>query len=116
MKATKLARALGWFSIGLGSAETLMPQRIANALGMPRHAGLIRAFGLRELGTGIGLLSRPRKAPWLWARVAGDALDIAVLYAAFRGAAEKRPQITAALGSVLAVTALAAVAGARASS
>lgn len=72
MNTKKIARALGWFSIGLGSAEALMPQRIAGALGMQRHAGLIRAFGLREIGTGIGLLTRPRKAPWLWARVAGS--------------------------------------------
>ncbi len=116
MKTKKVARALGWFSIALGSAEALMPQKIASALGMPRHAGLVRAFGLREIGTGIGLLSQPVKAPWLWARVAGDALDVAVLYAAFRSAPEKRPQVKAALASVLGVTVIDAVTGARASS
>ena len=116
MKTRRIARALGWFSIGLGSAEALMPQQIASALGMRRHATLIRAFGLREIGTGIGLLTRPQKAPWLWARVVGDALDVALLYAAFRSAPEKRPQVTAALGSVLAITAIDAVTGARASS
>src|SRR3954471_18313965 len=68
-----LARFLGWFSIGLGMAELLAPREMAR-LGGVRQEGLLQAYGLREIATGIGILSSPQPAGWLWARVAGDAL------------------------------------------
>jgi hypothetical protein len=73
------ARALGWFSIGLGLAELAMPRALARAAGMPNAPALTRAYGLREIGTGIGLLASRDPTPWLWGRVAGDALDIATV-------------------------------------
>ncbi|HEV7575165.1 MAG TPA: hypothetical protein VGO85_03905 [Caldimonas sp.] len=73
------ARALGWFSIGLGLAELAMPRKVARAAGMPNVPTLTRAYGLREIGTGIGILTSRDPAPWLWGRVAGDALDIATV-------------------------------------
>lgn len=33
-RADQLAKALGWFSLGLGLAELLAPRRITRALGM----------------------------------------------------------------------------------
>ncbi len=71
------ARALGWFSIGLGLAELLLPRKLAKFAGAPNVPLLTRAFGLREIGVGVGLLTSVDPQPWLWARVAGDALDIA---------------------------------------
>jgi hypothetical protein len=41
--------------------------------------GLLQAYGLREIACGIGILSSTRPSEWLWARVAGDALDLATL-------------------------------------
>jgi len=73
------ARALGWFSIGLGLAELAMPRTLARAAGMPNLPSLTRAYGLREIGTGIGLLTSKDPSPWLWGRVAGDALDMATV-------------------------------------
>ena len=73
------ARALGWFSIGLGLAELAMPRRLARAAGMPNVPALTRVYGLREIGTGIGLLTSKDPSPWLWGRVAGDALDVATV-------------------------------------
>jgi len=73
------ARALGWFSIGLGLAELAMPRRLARIAGAPNAPTLTRAFGLREIGTGIGILTSKDPSPWLWGRVAGDALDIATV-------------------------------------
>jgi hypothetical protein len=73
------ARALGWFSIGLGLAELVMPRRIARVAGMPNLPTLTRAYGLREIGTGIGILTSKDPSPWLWGRVAGDALDVATV-------------------------------------
>src|SRR5690606_27124213 len=57
MDVGKTARMLGWFSIGLGAAELLMPGALSRTLGVGRHDRLIRGFGLREIGAGLGLLS-----------------------------------------------------------
>lgn len=73
------ARALGWFSIGLGLAELAMPRRIARVAGMANAPRLMRAYGLREIGTGIGILTSKDPSPWLWGRVVGDALDLATV-------------------------------------
>ena len=73
------ARALGWFSIGLGLAELAMPRRMARIAGAPNMPTLTRAFGVREIGTGIGILTSKDPSPWLWGRVAGDALDVATV-------------------------------------
>lgn len=81
--ADKLARALGWFSVGLGAVELLAPGRLARSLGMEGHEGLIRAYGARELASAIPTLSID-KAVGLQARLAGDALDIATLATAPR--------------------------------
>src|SRR5678816_797739 len=67
------ARALGWFSIGLGLAELAMPRRLARIAGAPNLPTMTRIFGLREIGTGIGILTSKDPSPWLWGRVAGDA-------------------------------------------
>ncbi len=77
--AVSLSRALGWFSIGLGLAELLGARDIARTMGMREARPLIRGFGLREIGTGLAILGSPAGPAGLWARVAGDALDLAAL-------------------------------------
>ncbi|MBV8731023.1 MAG: hypothetical protein JO336_14550, partial [Acidobacteriia bacterium] len=72
-----LTRFLGWFSIGLGISEIIMPGVIARLSGTRNHKGLIRFYGLREVAAGVGILSQPKSANWLWARVAGDLVDLA---------------------------------------
>jgi len=79
--ARALADGLGWLSIGLGLGELLAPRALTRFLGMEAYAGLIQAYGAREITTGIGILSQDDPAPWLWGRVAGDALDLATLAA-----------------------------------
>ena len=67
-----LARTLGWFSIGLGLAEVIAPRDLARLTGFsgePRV--LLRLFGLREMASGVGLLTQHRPAPWMWGRVGG---------------------------------------------
>jgi hypothetical protein len=78
------ARGLGWFSIGLGLAECLMPRTMARAVGLQGKENLLRAFGLREIATGVGLLISRDPEPWVWGRVAGDALDLGALSAGLR--------------------------------
>src|SRR5437763_8919891 len=92
----RLARALGWFSIGLGLAELLAPRALTRALGMEGSEALVRAYGMREIGAGIMTLS-PDKGLGLQSRVAGDALDIATLLAGLRGDNPKRDNVAIAL-------------------
>jgi len=98
------ARGLGWFSIGLGAAEILAPRLLGRALGMPHSGGLIFLYGLREIATGVGLLRAKNRTPWLWGRVAGDALDLATL-AAHAGPNNKL-NIGLGMAAVAGVTAL----------
>lgn len=83
-RAETLATALGWFSIGLGVAQLLAPRAVARVTGVDHHPGLMRAVGVRELASGIGILSQEKPAGWLWSRVAGDAMDLAMLGRAAR--------------------------------
>lgn len=92
-----LARGLGFFSLALGLAELAMPRRVARVAEMgeldgagglrhlagqtplPSSQTLVRAYGLREVGVGAGLLTTADPEPWVWGRVAGDLLDIATV-------------------------------------
>jgi hypothetical protein len=100
------ARGLGWFSIGLGLAEFLMPRTMARVVGMPGRSTLLRVYGLREIATGIGILTSRDPSPWLWGRVAGDAVDAATLAA---HATPDNPRAGHALAAIAAVGGVAAV-------
>ena len=102
----RLARALGWFSIGLGVAELVAPRRFTRALGMEGSEGLVRAYGVREITSGLLSLS-PDKHVGLWSRVAGDGLDIAtVATAALRRGNPKRGNAETALAALMGITLL----------
>lgn len=103
--ADELARALGWFSLGLGLAELLAPRQFTRALGMTGSEMLVRSYGLREIGHGILSLS-PDKTVGLWSRVGGDALDIATLASAYRADNPKRDNVGLALAAVAGITLL----------
>lgn len=106
--AERLARALGWFSVGLGAAQLLAPRRVARLIGLtddPGNQAVMRGIGLRETASGVGLLTRPRPAGFLWARVAGDAMDLALLGRAYRNQQDgDRLRLAAAMAAVAAVT------------
>jgi hypothetical protein len=97
--ADRLARALGWFSIGLGVAQMVAPRRLTHALGMRGQENLMRAIGAREVASGVLSLSLDRGLG-MRARLAGDAVDIAVLLAAMRRGNPKRENVTLALAMV----------------
>lgn len=107
------ARGLGWFSIGLGLAEVLAPRMVAKTVGARRHDKLIRGYGMREIATGIGILSNPQPAGWLWMRVAGDAVDLASLRRAGKGRRNGRGKRLFGAASVAGVTMLDIVCAAR---
>lgn len=100
----RTAVGLGLFSVALGVAEIVAPDKMAESLGLQGKENLLRAYGLREIAAGLGILLASDPTPWLWARVGGDALDLATLGA---GANEDNPKgdvLAVAIGAVAAVT------------
>ena len=75
-----LVKGLGGASLGLGLTEVLAPGKVTALAGVDdtsRSRLVIRALGLRECGHAAALLFGPNKL--VWTRVAGDALDLALL-------------------------------------
>jgi hypothetical protein len=100
----KAARAVGIAGMGLGLAELVAPGWIAKQLGLsPKTARLLRAFGVREVMSGVGTVARKSPTLGLWSRVAGDAIDLAALGAALKKS-QKRGLMLAAIGGVLAIS------------
>src|SRR4051812_8361883 len=102
--ADRVARGLGWFSLGLGLAEIIAPGKLGRALGLEGKETLLRAYGGREIGAGMWALS-DTPAPAIWARVAGDLVDLGTLAAGLRGADEtQRRNAFIALAAVGGIT------------
>lgn len=109
-----LSGALGNNAMGLGVWGTFFPHSVNRFLGMNANPATIRVvFGLREFYTAFSLVGDPTRKDALWARVAGDLFDIAVLTRLNRPENPKRGNVRLALGVVLAVTALDALAAVR---
>src|SRR5215216_1799854 len=105
--AKRLAKGLGWFSIGLGLAELLAPRAIANISGVSnKHTGLIRLYGLREISSGITIFAQDKPTEGVWSRVVGDAMDLTTLGIAASNPQAKLGRVAFATANVLAVTAL----------
>lgn len=103
----QIAKGLGWFSIGLGLAEILAPKSFAKLIGAEgKHTVWIRLQGIREVTAGIGILSNPMPAQWVWARVAGDIMDLASLGVAFTSPKSNHTRLLASTAAVIGVTAL----------
>lgn len=101
---SRIATGLGWFSVGLGLAEVLAPQAMARITGT-RRPGVVFLCGIREIATGIAILRSSQPAPWIWGRVAGDAMDLAVLGEAYAtGDDDDRTKALCAMGAVAGVT------------
>lgn len=102
------AKTLGWLSLGLGMTQLLAPGVLSNIIGAPDGGGsraAQRAIGLRELAAGAGILGTARPAPWLWGRVMGDVMDLALLGAAMGGRSSKRARLAVATAGVAGITA-----------
>jgi uncharacterized membrane protein len=106
--AEQLAQVLGWFSVGLGLAELAAPRAVSQLIGLPKNTSIstLRAFGVREIGNGIAILSQPANSAWLWSRVGGDALDLSWLASAGKSDDADRGRLSVAMAAVLGVTAL----------
>ncbi len=98
-----LPMALGWFSIGLGLAELLMPRQVSKAVGVPHRPVLMRTMGARELAAGVGILRNRQQPAWLWSRVLGDVMDMAFLGVSARSPQAQRQRIACAMAAVAGV-------------
>ena len=103
--SNRVANTLGWFSIGLGVCELAGAGRMLGLMGGKR-SGIARLYGLREIATGVGLLTASDPTPWVWGRVGGDMLDLGSLAGGFTR--RRRSQGNRAL-ALLVVVALGAV-------
>ena len=99
-----MAKGVGWFSIALGLAEVVAPDRIAGELGLEDKKNLVRLYGFREIAKGVGILSNRKPAGWVWGRVAGDALDLATLATGLRKDNPKRDNVLKAISAIVGVT------------
>jgi uncharacterized membrane protein len=105
----RLARGLGWFSIGLGLAEIAAPRSVARMIGVQddhTNRNALFAIGVREIASGVGILSRTRPVGPVWSRVGGDVMDLALLGRALRSDRGQRERVAAATAAVLGVTLL----------
>jgi hypothetical protein len=101
------ACALGWTSVGIGLTEVLAPNKLQEMMGLDQkksHRGILQALGVREIMHGVGLLTagndQAKIQTGLWARVAGDLLDGALL--ALVATKTKRPSSFAAVAAMVA--------------
>jgi len=103
-----MSKALGWFSLGLGLTQLVAPRQVANAIGLPgdeNEQAVMRLVGLREIVSGVGILAQAEPTPWLWSRVGGDAMDLALLRSAMDSPEARKDRVTAATVAVLGITA-----------
>ena len=101
----RMARALGWVSVGLGVTELVAAGRLARILGLYRRSALIRCYGARELASAIMTFSVDKQVG-LTARIAGDALDLATLAGALHRDNPKRGNASVATAIVIGITLL----------
>ncbi|MDG3003185.1 hypothetical protein [Paludisphaera mucosa] len=104
MDEMKVARGLGWFSIGLGVVEVVAGRQLGRALGMEDKSWLLRAFGVREIAAGVAILKMDQPRAGVWARVAGDALDLAALGSGFTPDNPRKANLAAATAVVAGIT------------
>lgn len=110
-KTQRLVDGLGLFSLGLGTAQLVAPgvmNRLIGANNTAKSRAVQRWLGgAREFTLGTGIESRHKPAAWLWARVAGDVVDLGML-SAVRGGPGRRPsarrRATIATAAVVGVT------------
>ncbi|MES2353494.1 MAG: SRPBCC family protein [Pseudomonadota bacterium] len=102
----RFAHALGWLSIGLGLAQLVAPRKLGNAIGVNNHKTLMRMVGLREIASGVGILINQKPSNWLWSRIGGDMMDLALLGMALRSHENSRGKVAGAAFAVAGVTAL----------
>jgi uncharacterized membrane protein len=103
----RMARTLGWVSLGLGTSMTFAPRTVTKLSGVDDSVTariMCRIVGVRELVHAAGLLAG--NPEWVWTRVAGDAMDLpALLIAMLRRHGSRRARAAFATATVAGITA-----------
>jgi hypothetical protein len=112
--AMRAARLLGWASFAIGAAELLAPKKVARTVGLSEEqSAFVRTCGARQMATGVGAHS-VYPVPALWARFAGDLLDLGALaVAARRSAGGRNRGAWLGMGAMLGIAVLDAVVAGR---
>lgn len=107
MNTERMARGLGYVSLGLGVAEMVAPRQLQRLLGVAggRTRGVLRVLGVRETMHGVDILSHRNPTHGVFSRVAGDLLDGALLALAAKKSRNVRG-VLAAAAMVLPIVAL----------
>jgi uncharacterized membrane protein len=106
----RLARGLGWASLGLSAVQLSAPGDVSRFSGVDDSLGArgaVSLVGARELFHAGLLLGSREPAPWVWTRVVGDALDLMLLSQALADRTGWRRRRVAAV--TMAVAGIAAV-------
>ena len=88
-----MTSGLAWCNIAVGFSQLVAPDALARLIGLrpsPHTRMALRAVGIREITTGYALLSNSHSTPWLWSRLAGDAMDLSLLVAGVGRRADDR--------------------------
>jgi uncharacterized membrane protein len=105
----RFGEALGVLSIGLGMAELAATDSLTKVIGATDGRPppwLVRAMGLREIASGVGMIAQPRQSGWAWARVVGDVIDLALLGLAFRSPRKGYGRLIATAAAVAGIMSL----------
>lgn len=77
--ATKVARKVGWLSIGLGVTELVAPRAFARVTGISRGHLETRLNGVRKVAAGVGILRQPVRAVGSVTQLGGNLIALAKL-------------------------------------
>lgn len=107
VEAERYATGLGFAQLALAAFELARPGALSRSLGLTENYTFLKGFGAREMATSAGLFGWRRgrgRSAWIWARVAGDVMDVWTLAPALSRDNPRRKAAFAALGIVAAVT------------
>jgi len=115
---TVAKRVIGLTSVALGLAALVSPQRVARRVGVrgDQAPETVAAFGAKEIAAGAALLAPVKPGPFLWARVAGDLVNIGGLVVAFRKPGAHRTLLSALTAAAVAAVAVDLIAAGQATS
>jgi hypothetical protein len=107
-RLTLVKRVIGVGSVLLGVTALISPRRLAGFAGIhdKNAPEALAAFGAKELAAGAALLAPVKSGPFLWARLAGDIMDMGGLVAAARRPGSHKRLLTVLGVAVVAMTAL----------
>jgi uncharacterized membrane protein len=115
-RAARRARGLGWFSLGLGIAQLMAPRKVARFIGVrddEHTCHILQTVGVREISSGVAILTNTESAGPVWMRVIGDVMDIGLLGRAMQSEHTERDRVVAATVAVAGITMIDALSAAQ---